>query len=108
MSAPGRGFWLGLRPQISIREVFLFLLPWRGKPNSRVISRHLSKGFSAFACRLTPLLDAGRSKGRELAIASDPDRQAGFSVAKSTSPCWLVTVTFLPLPLLCCCTPEMR
>ena len=29
-----------------------------GKPNSRVTSRHLSKGFSAFACRLTPLLDA--------------------------------------------------
>ena len=60
------------------REVFLSLLLSKGKPNSRVTSRHLSKGFSAFACRLTPLLDAGRSKGRELAIASDPRSSGGL------------------------------
>jgi hypothetical protein len=35
-------------------------------------------------------------------------RQAGFKVAKSTSPCWLVNVIFLPMLLWCCCTPEMR
>jgi hypothetical protein len=109
MSAPGHGFWPGLWPQISIREVFLSLLPWRGKPNSRVISRHLSKGFSAFACRLTPLLDAGRSTskklasyprtGRDEAAASNLDRPE----ATANPPCGFMTAT----PVMAIFCPEL-
>ena len=40
-----------------------------------------------------------------LAYASYYLGRKGFSVVKSTSPCWLVNVTFLPPPLWCCCTP---
>src|ERR1700722_445960 len=52
---------------------------------------------------LLPALDSPYKERPSSAI-----RQAGFKVAKSTSPCWLVNVIFLPLLLWCCCTPEMR
>ena len=40
------------------------------------------------------------AEGARACLVSDRDRQAGFSVAKSISPCWLVNVAFLSLPLV--------
>ena len=57
-------------------------------------------------CLLMPTKQHRDAEGARACLVSDRDRQAGFSVAKSISPCWLVNVAFLSLPLWC--TPKMR
>jgi hypothetical protein len=57
-------------------------------------------------CLLMPTKQHRAAEGPRASLVSDRDRQAGLSVAKSISPCWLVNVAFLSLPLWC--TPEMR
>ena len=78
---------------------------WKASlPDSREVWRKLLVDIAASATRSSTSSEGPRARNRE----PTGGRQARFSVAKSISPCWLVNVSFLPLPLWGCCMPETR